>query len=68
MITVFVSESRGGMINITSEKDSLPVDAIRTAERVFPSFDDVLASAEMYWNRGYQVFVNTQWGNADYEQ
>lgn len=67
MITVFASEQRGGRITITSNRDSLPPDAIRTSERIFPDYDSILACAETYWSRGYQVCVDTERGVVEYE-
>lgn len=67
MITVFVSEQRNGRIKIATDKDCLPPDAIRTATRVFPDYDSILASAEMYWNRGFEVCVDTERGVVEYE-
>jgi hypothetical protein len=69
MITIFAAEQRGGFITMTETRDGLPPDAIRTSTRVFPTYDDVLATAEMYFNRGFSVSVYTKkHGNVDYEQ
>jgi len=67
MITVFAAEQRGGIITMATDRDCLPADCIRTSTRVFPDYDSILETAEMYWNRGFQVYVNTEYGNADYE-
>lgn len=67
MITVYASEQRGGRITIVSDKNSLPLDAIRTSTRVFPDYNSILETAEMYWNRGFSVSINTEFGTADYE-
>lgn len=68
MITAYASEQRGGRIKITTDKGCLPPDAIRTSTRIFPDYDSILETAEMYWNRGFTVCVETEYGNADYEQ
>lgn len=67
MITVYVGEQRGGIITIVSNRDCLPADVIRTSTRVFADYDSVLDTAEMYWRRGFQVYVDTEQGSADYE-
>lgn len=67
MITVYAAEQRGGRIKITTDKDCLPADAIRTNTLVFPDYDSILASAEMYWNRGFEVCVDTERGVVEYE-
>lgn len=68
MITVYASEQRNGRIKITTDKDCLPPDAIRTSERIFPDYDSILACAEAYWSRGYEVCVDTERGLVEYEQ
>lgn len=68
MITVYASEQRGGRIKITTDRDCLPPDAIRTNTLVFPDYESILASAEMYWRRGFAVCVDTEHGIVDYEQ
>ena len=35
--------------------------------RVFPDYDSILETAEMYWNRGFQVCVDTERGTVEYE-
>lgn len=67
MITVYASEQRGGRIKLTTDKDCLPPDAIRTSTRVFPDYDSILETAEMYWQRGFQVCVDTERGLVEYE-
>jgi len=68
MITIFASEQRGGRIKMTTDRDCLPPDAIRTSERVFPDMDAVMETAEMYFNRGFSVCVDTESGLVEYEQ
>jgi hypothetical protein len=60
MITVYASEQRNGRIKITTDKDCLPPDAIRVSTRVFPSYESILETAEMYWNRGFEVCVDCE--------
>jgi len=67
VITVYASEQRGGRIKMTTDKDCLPPDAIRVSTRVFPDYDSILETAEMYWNRGFTVCVDTERGTVDYE-
>ena len=69
VITVFAAEERGGRITIATNRDCLPPDAIRTSTRVFPDYDSVLETAEMYFRRGYSVSVEvTGHALAEYEQ
>ena len=68
MITVYCSEQRGGRIKIATDRDCLPADAIRTSTQVFPDKDSVLASAEMYWNRGFEVCVDLGGHVVEYER
>jgi hypothetical protein len=67
VITVYASEQRGGRIKMTTDKDCLPPDAIRVSTRVFPDYASILETAEMYWNRGFTVCVDTERGTVDYE-
>lgn len=67
MITIFAAEQRGGIITMSTDRDCLPADAIRTSTRIFPDYDSILETAEMYWNRGFQVSVNTERGIVEYE-
>jgi hypothetical protein len=67
VITVYASEQRDGRIKITDDRDCLPADAIRTATHVFPDMDSILASAEMYWHRGFQVSIDVNGHVVEYE-
>lgn len=67
MITVYVAERRGGWLKLSTDRDTLPPDAIRTETRVFPDYDSILETAELYWNRGFQVTVDTERGLVEYE-
>lgn len=67
MVTIYAAEQRGGRITMSTYRDCLPADAIRTSTRVFPSYEEVLVCAEMYWNRGFQVWVDTERGVVEYE-
>lgn len=67
MITVYVAEQRNGGIKIATDRDCLPADAIRTATCVFDSEDSIMASAEMYWHRGFNVSVDLGTTNYEYE-
>ena len=73
MLTVFASEqrpnsTRPARIKITSDKDCLPPDAFRVCERVFPDYDSILETAEMYHCRGFEVCVDIEgYAMAEYE-
>lgn len=67
MITIYASEQSGGRLKLTTDRDCLPPDAIRTATHVFPDYDSVLACAEAYWARGFEVCVDTERGLVEYE-
>lgn len=67
MITIYAAEQRDGRITMATNRDCLPADCIRTSTCVFPDYESVLASAEMYWNRGFQVCVDTERGVVEYE-
>lgn len=68
MITVYASEQRGGQINITTDKACVPTDAIRVSTRVFPDEDSIMATAEMYFRRGFSVCVDLGKTHYEYEQ
>lgn len=67
MITIYAAEQRDGRITMSTDRDCLPADVIRTSTRVFPDYASILATAEMYWNRGFQVCVDTERGVVEYE-
>lgn len=67
MLTIYAAEQRGGRIVMSTDRDCLPPDCIRTSTRVFPDYESVLATAEMYWHRGFQVSVDTERGLVEYE-
>jgi hypothetical protein len=68
MITIFAAEQRDGRITMATDRDCLPADVIRTSTRVFPDYDSILETAEMYFNRGFSVCVDTERGVVEYEQ
>ena len=57
----------GKRIKFTSDRDCLPADLIKFNTTRFDSYEQVLATAEWYWGRGYQVCVDTERGLVEYE-
>lgn len=66
MTTIYAAEQRDGRITMSTNRDCLPADVIRTSTRVFPDYESVLSTAEIYWNRGFQVCVDTERGVVEY--
>lgn len=67
MITIYRAETRDGWVKFSSDKDTLPPDAIRVSSHVYPDYESVLEQAEILWHRGFQVSVDTGKGLVEYE-
>jgi hypothetical protein len=63
MISVYVGESRGGHIKLTTDKDCLSPDIIRFDERLVPEgvefIQRLLACKDAYERRGFTVCIDT---------
>ena len=60
MLNIYQSEQRGGRIKMSTDRNCLPPDAIRTETRIFVDGTDLMNAVKALEKRGFSVCVETE--------